>query len=124
MTEPGWFYIPLRVHVQARILGGMDGIRGRYRETWTLAAIWQKPASFMVALVPIILGDFDGLLCGCFFASEGARMGEWLLLLYIPLLLYDRALVYKYFTGSLNGFSGSPCCAILPPRPDTLLTIM
>jgi hypothetical protein len=39
----------------------------------------KKPASFMVALVPIVLGDFHGLLCGCFFASDGARMGEWLL---------------------------------------------
>jgi hypothetical protein len=103
MTEPAWFYIPLRVHVQARTLGGMDGIRGRYRETWTFAAIWQKPASFMVALVPIVSGDFDGLLCGCFFLR--ARAPGWengcclnlMLLLYIPLLLYDRALVYKYF---------------------------
>ena len=52
-----------------------------------------KPASFMVALVPIILGDFDGLLCGCFFASEGARMGEWLLFGFDVVIVYTSTVI-------------------------------
>jgi hypothetical protein len=86
----------------------------------------------MVALVPIIFGDFDGLLCGCFFCERGRQDGKngccldlmLLLLLYIPLLLYDRALVYKYFHRIIERLFGIAVLCDIAAASDSLLTAM